>query len=80
MPVVLLRMELVSVSEHGCLALAFLFAHRYHDLMYTTTSQTHEPTGSEAEAMEIAHNLRALSHHPAIIVWNACNECDGSGL
>eukprot|EP00750_Incisomonas_marina_P010425 INCI16272.1.p1 GENE.INCI16272.1~~INCI16272.1.p1 ORF type:complete len:774 (+),score=106.89 INCI16272.1:186-2324(+) len=52
----------------------------YHDLMYTTTSQTHEPTGSEAEAMEIAHNLRALSHHPAIIVWNACNECDGSGL
>jgi len=52
----------------------------YHDLMYTTTSQTHEPKGTEAEAEEIAHNLRRLSHHPSIFVWNACNECGGGGL
>merc|ERR1719221_1323951 len=52
----------------------------YQDMMYTTTSQTHVPKGSEAEVLEIAHNVRRLSHHPSIIVWNACNECGGGGL
>ena len=52
----------------------------YHDLMYTTTSVTHQPKGSDAEAAEIEHNLRRLAHHPSIFVWNACNECGGGGL
>eukprot|EP00931_Biecheleriopsis_adriatica_P063878 TRINITY_DN38765_c0_g1_i1.p1 TRINITY_DN38765_c0_g1~~TRINITY_DN38765_c0_g1_i1.p1 ORF type:complete len:936 (-),score=124.19 TRINITY_DN38765_c0_g1_i1:136-2943(-) len=52
----------------------------YHDMMYTTTSKTHEPTASHAEALEIAHNVRRLSAHPSIIVWNSCNECSAKDL
>jgi beta-galactosidase/beta-glucuronidase len=52
----------------------------FHDMMYTTTSATHEPKGSAAEAAEIVHNVRKLSHHPSIVTWNACNECSGKGL
>eukprot|EP00658_Telonema_sp_P-2_P037323 TRINITY_DN26848_c0_g1_i1.p1 TRINITY_DN26848_c0_g1~~TRINITY_DN26848_c0_g1_i1.p1 ORF type:complete len:858 (-),score=160.40 TRINITY_DN26848_c0_g1_i1:403-2976(-) len=52
----------------------------YHDMMYSTTTQSHIPHGSEQERQEIVHNVRRLSHHPSIFVWNACNECGGQGL
>jgi hypothetical protein len=47
-----------------------------HDLMFTTTTATHEPRGSDDEAAEVRGAVRALAHHPSIAVWNACNECD----
>merc|ERR1712137_791132 len=52
----------------------------YHDMMYTTTTKTHEPKGLDMEKLEISHNVRRLSHHPCILVWNSCNECSASGL
>lgn len=52
----------------------------YHDMMYTTTSKTHEPKASAAETREIVHNVRRLSSHPSIIVWNSCNECSAKDL
>ena len=48
----------------------------YHDMMYSTTSQTHVPMGTETEAVEIRQAVRALAHHPAIVLWNSCNECE----
>ena len=52
----------------------------YHEMMYTTTSKTHEPNGSVEEARELADAIRRLASHPSIIVWNSCNECSASGL
>lgn len=52
----------------------------YQDMMYTTTSQTHQPKGLAAEVLEIQHNVRRLASHPSIIVWNSCNECKAGGL
>lgn len=48
----------------------------YHDLMFTTTSATHEPHGTAEEAAEVAHAVRSLAHHPSVALWSACNECD----
>merc|ERR1712232_1033642 len=45
-----------------------------------TTTKTHEPKGLDIEKQEISHQVRRLSHHPCILVWNSCNECSASGL
>jgi hypothetical protein len=33
-----------------------------------------------SQTQEIQHNVRRLSHHPSIIVWDGCNECGGQGI
>jgi len=50
----------------------------YHDMMYAQNG--HAPTNSTKQANEIAHQVKRLSHHPSIIIWDACNECNGGGL
>jgi len=45
----------------------------YHDMMYA--QQGHAPAGSRLEELEIRHNVRRLSHHASIMVWDGCNEC-----
>lgn len=47
-----------------------------HDLMFSTTTQTHEPHGGPLEVAEVANAVRARSHHPSVAVWIGCNECD----
>ncbi|KAG8458642.1 hypothetical protein KFE25_008439 [Diacronema lutheri] len=50
-----------------------------HDLMFSTTTRTHEPHGTPLELVEVADAVRARSHHPAIVGWVGCNECDPTG-
>ena len=52
----------------------------FHDMMFTTTSKTHEPSGSDEEAAELRNAIRRLAHRPSIAIWNSCNECSASGL
>ena len=52
----------------------------FHDMMFTTTSQTHEPKGTEEEKQELQNAIRRLAHRPSIALWNSCNECSASGL
>lgn len=33
--------------------------------------------GVPQETFAYQHQVRRLAHHPAIIVWNGCNECKG---
>ena len=50
----------------------------YHDAMYAQGG--HFPnanTGHQPE--ELAYQVRRLSHHPSIALWDACNECGGGG-
>jgi len=38
------------------------------------------PVANAMQDAEIRHQLRRLSHHPCIALWDACNECGGGGL
>ena len=39
-----------------------------------------ETEQADTQRREIRHQMRRLSHHPSIAVWEACNECGGFGL
>jgi len=43
------------------------------DQMYAQSG--HDPKETETQEMEIRHNVRLLSHHPSIVIWDGCNEC-----
>lgn len=45
----------------------------YHDMQYA--QQGHSPTNDTTQALELRHQVRRLSHHPAIVIWDGCNEC-----
>merc|ERR1719498_328754 len=45
----------------------------YHDMQYAQGG--HSPKASAAEDGELRHMIRRLSHHPSIMVWDGCNEC-----
>ena len=45
----------------------------YHDMQYAQSG--HAPAGSATEDAELRHMVRRLSHHPAIVMWDGCNEC-----
>ena len=32
-------------------------------------------TTTRAQEAELRHNIRRLAHHPAIVIWDGCNEC-----
>jgi hypothetical protein len=36
--------------------------------------------GTENERTELDYQLKRNSHHPSIVMWDACNECGGGGL
>lgn len=46
----------------------------YHDLMFVE-EQFHFPIETVEVEDEIRHLIRSLIHHPSIILWNGCNEC-----
>eukprot|EP01126_Amoeba_proteus_P030934 TRINITY_DN3046_c0_g2_i4.p1 TRINITY_DN3046_c0_g2~~TRINITY_DN3046_c0_g2_i4.p1 ORF type:complete len:906 (+),score=164.89 TRINITY_DN3046_c0_g2_i4:153-2870(+) len=50
----------------------------YHDMMFAQLN--HSPSISDLQKTEILYNVRRLSHHPSIIIWDACNECKGQGI
>lgn len=45
----------------------------YHDMQYAQGG--HSPKNSTTQDRELRHAIRRLSHHPAIVLWDGCNEC-----
>jgi len=45
----------------------------YHDMQYA--QRGHSPKNSTTQAKELAHQIRRLSSHPSIALWDGCNEC-----
>ena len=45
----------------------------YHDMQYA--QQGHSPHNDTSEADELRHQIRRLSHHPSIALYDGCNEC-----
>ena len=53
----------------------------YHDAMYSNQDDSyHMPAPSQQQMEEIQHQIRRLANHPAIVIWDGCNECGGSGV
>ena len=47
----------------------------YHDMMYAGTSgAAHGPLPTPTQDAELRHQIRRLSHHPAIVLWDGNNE------
>ena len=44
----------------------------FHDIMYA--QQGHAPTADATQAAELSHNVRRLSHHASIVLFDGCNE------
>eukprot|EP01065_Artemidia_motanka_P025528 TRINITY_DN30520_c0_g1_i1.p1 TRINITY_DN30520_c0_g1~~TRINITY_DN30520_c0_g1_i1.p1 ORF type:complete len:912 (+),score=270.91 TRINITY_DN30520_c0_g1_i1:48-2783(+) len=45
----------------------------YHDMQYA--QRGHSPAKTSTQAEEFRHQVRRLSHHPSISLWDGCNEC-----
>ncbi|EDQ89170.1 uncharacterized protein MONBRDRAFT_25837 [Monosiga brevicollis MX1] len=45
----------------------------YHDMAYA--QRGHAPTQDAVQDAELRHQIRRLSHHPSICIWDGCNEC-----
>jgi beta-mannosidase len=48
----------------------------YHDLMYPG-HQEHAPANNADQEQEVRHNVRRLSHHASIVIWDGENSDDG---
>ena len=59
-------------------------ADEYGILLYTdmqfTWGTTGAPHGTASESAELEYQLKRLSHHPSVAMWDGCNECGGGGL
>jgi len=40
----------------------------------------HSPSVTATQRSEIIYQVRRLSHHPSIVIWDGCNECGGQGI
>ena len=45
----------------------------YHDMQYA--QEGHAPKRTAMQAAELTHQVRRLSSHPSIVIWDGCNEC-----
>jgi hypothetical protein len=47
----------------------------YHDMQYASTGGgSHGPIATPTQDAELRHQIRRLSHHPAIVLWDGANE------
>ena len=45
----------------------------FHDMQYAGLG--HGAANTTTQESELRHSVRRLSHHPAIVMWDGCNEC-----
>ncbi|CAE7551663.1 MANBA [Symbiodinium sp. CCMP2592] len=45
----------------------------FHDMMYA--QRGHAPERTHVQDTELRHQVRRLSSHPSIVIWDGCNEC-----
>jgi beta-mannosidase len=50
----------------------------YHDIQYSQAQPA--PTNTTIQDSELRYQLRRLSPHPSVAVYDACNECGGQGV
>lgn len=50
----------------------------YHDIQYSQAQPV--PTATAMQDAELRYQIRRLSEHPSIAVYDACNECGGHGI
>lgn len=48
----------------------------YHDMMYPGHAE-HAPANTADQQLEVRHNVRRLSHHASIVIWDGENSDDG---
>jgi len=51
----------------------------FHDMMYGYPwfgGNSGVPEQNEMQESELKYQIRRLSNHPSIAIWNSCNECD----
>jgi len=46
----------------------------YHDMAYSGGKGVHAPMASKSQDSELRHQVRRLSHHPSIVMWDGGNE------
>lgn len=46
----------------------------YHDIMFAQNG--HSPLVTATQDAEFRHQIRRLSHHPSILMYDGCNECE----
>ena len=51
-----------------------------HDMMFTWGSGLVSGASSPTVRAELVYQLERLSHHPSVVILDACNECGGGGL
>lgn len=51
-----------------------LCSNRYHDLAYNGQAGVHAPAATKSQEAELRHQVRRLSHHPSIAMWDGGNE------
>eukprot|EP01046_Picozoa_sp_COSAG06_P002943 COSAG06_NODE_108_length_23594_cov_43.013450_12_plen_1117_part_00 len=51
----------------------------YHDMMYCDQGG-HSPANTPVQDAELRHNIRQLSNHPSIVMWDGGNECRSCGI
>eukprot|EP00730_Choanoeca_flexa_P008569 TRINITY_DN12506_c0_g2_i18.p1 TRINITY_DN12506_c0_g2~~TRINITY_DN12506_c0_g2_i18.p1 ORF type:complete len:975 (+),score=156.28 TRINITY_DN12506_c0_g2_i18:81-2927(+) len=45
----------------------------YHDMAYAQIG--HSPTNNAVQDAELRHQIRRISYHPSILMYDGCNEC-----
>lgn len=45
----------------------------FHDMQYAQNG--HSPKNEPIQEAELRHQIRRLSNHPSIVMWDGCNEC-----
>eukprot|EP01043_Picozoa_sp_COSAG02_P027101 COSAG02_NODE_1582_length_11838_cov_3.471420_5_plen_105_part_00 len=45
----------------------------YHDMQYAQGG--HSPKNDDVQDAELRHQIRRLSSHASIVLWDGCNEC-----
>ena len=50
----------------------------FHDMMYA--QEGHAPAKTLVQETELRHQVRRLSSHASIVIWDGCNECTAGGL
>ena len=67
-------MFLPDVFYDACDQLGLLV---YHDMQYA--QEGHSPVAGKQQDAELRYQVRRLSTHPSIAVWDGCNEHVSSG-
>ena len=49
-------------------------------LLYTDMQFEQNVRGTPKETTEMEYQIKRLSHHPSVAMWDGCNECDGHSL